>query len=96
MLNKAALMRAVAKTTGLSFRDASASIDVIIETVGDCISRGGRVELRGLGSFSVKQVPAKKYPSSFSTQKSVIPSHGKIVFRPCQKLRESVWNSSAI
>jgi hypothetical protein len=33
---------------------------------------------------------AKK--SAFSNTSSVIPSHGRIVFRPCQKLRLSVWN----
>jgi integration host factor subunit beta len=90
MLNKQVLMRSASRTTGLSLRETSTCIDSIIEALGDAISRGERVELRGFGSFFTRPVSQKKYPSSFSTQ-TVIPAHGRIVFRPSQKLRESVW-----
>jgi DNA-binding protein HU-beta len=91
MVNKASLMRAANKTTGLSLRDASVCIDSIFDTLNEALSRGERIELRGFGSFFVRAVSQKKYPSSFSNQK-VISSHFKTVFRPCQKLRETVWN----
>jgi integration host factor subunit beta len=84
-------MRAVSKSTGLSLRDSSACIDSIINTLNEAIPRGEKVELRGFGSFSIRHISSKKYPSSFSGDK-VIPSHGRIVFRPCQKLRLSVWD----
>jgi nucleoid DNA-binding protein len=91
MLNKASLMKKITKTTKLPLREASACIDVIFDAMGDAISRGERIELRGFGTFFTRAVPQKKYPSSFSPQ-TVIPAHGRIGFRPCQKLRESVWN----
>jgi len=59
--------------------------------MADAISRGERIELRGFGAFFIRPVPQKKYPSSFSDQ-TVVPAHGRIVFRPCQKLKTSVWN----
>ena len=90
MLNKASLMRAVTKSTGLSCHDASVCVDVIIEAISVSISRGDRIELRGLGSFTVKKTAPKKL--NFANASNVVPAHGKIVFRPCQKLRESVWN----
>ena len=92
MLNKQILIRAASKTTGLSLRDTAVCIDSIIETIVIAISRGQRVELRGFGVFSIKQVPAKKYPSAYSSP--VIPAHGKVVFQPSQKLRESAWKFS--
>jgi len=95
MINKVSLMHSltkkVNKTAGLSLIDASVCIDVIFESIKEAVSRGERVELRGFGSFFVRNVSQKKYPSSFSGEK-IIPSHGKIIFRPCQNFRMSVWN----
>jgi len=89
MIKKALLMQEIAKTTKLPLREASACIDVIFDAMADAISRGERIELRGFGSFVVRQVAARK---TALANGSVVPAHGRIVFRPCQKLRESVWN----
>jgi len=91
MLNKAMLMQKTAKTTKLPLREVSMFIDEIFDAMTDVISRGERIELRGFGSFDVRQVAAKK---SGVVKGSVVPAHGRIVFRPCQKLRESVWNKA--
>ena len=92
MVKKALLVQRIAKSTDLSLREASVCFDVIFDTLADAIINGERVELRSFGTFSTRQVPQKKYPSSFSAQPTIIPSHSRIVFRPSQKLRQSVWN----
>jgi len=89
MLNKAILMHKTAMTTKLPLREASLFIDIILEEMADAISRGERIELRGFGSFDVRRVAAKK---SGVVNGFIVPSHSRIVFRPCQKLRTSVWN----
>jgi len=66
MVNKALLTRSASKTTGLSLRDTAVCIDSVIEAVNDALSRGERIELRGFGTFTVKQVSTKKYPTSFT------------------------------
>jgi len=91
MINKAILMRKITKTTDLSLREASSCIDAIVDTITDELSRGGKVELRGFGTFSIRYASSKKYPSSFSS-KTDVPEHWKVSFKPCQKLKESVWN----
>jgi len=91
MIKKVSLMQKIARTTKMPLREASTCIDVIFNAMADAISRGERIELRGFGTFFTRPVPQKKYPSSFSAQ-TVIPAHGRIVFRPCQRLRQSVWN----
>jgi len=91
MINKSSLIRETNKTVGIPLREASVCIDVIFDSIAKAISRGEKIELRGFGSFFVKDVSQKKYPSSFSGER-VIPAHGRVVFRPCQKLRLSVWN----
>ena len=89
MLNKASLMQKVAKTTKLPLREVSECIDAIFDVMADTISNGGRIELRGFGSFDVRKVAARK---TALANGATVPAHGRIVFRPCQKLRQSVWN----
>ena len=89
MLNKALLMREIAKTTKLPLREASMCIDVIFDVMADSLSRGERIDLRGFGSFDVRKTAARKIALANG---AIVPAHGRIVFRPCQKLRESVWN----
>jgi len=91
MLNKVILMHKTAKTTKLPLREASMFIDVIFEVMADAISRGERIELRGFGSFDVRQVASRR---TAMVKDAIVPPHGRIVFRPCQKLRESVWNKA--
>jgi len=86
MINKSSLMRSASRTTGLSLRDTAACIDSVVEAINDAISRGERIELRGFGTFDVRKVAARK--ATFAN----IPAHGRIVFRPSQKLKKSVWN----
>jgi len=99
MIKKAALTQVINKSItlscgrGIPLRDASACVDAVFDTLAEALSRGERIELRGFGSFSVKDVPQKKYPSSLNgNQNHVVPAHGKIVFKPANKLRLSVWN----
>jgi len=86
MINKASLIREIKKTTGIPLRDASMCIDVIFDVIAEAVSRGERIELRGFGSFLVREIKSKKTGVAF------IPTHGRIYFRPCQKLRMSAWN----
>jgi len=87
-LNKASLIRSASKTTGLSLRDTAACIDGVIEAFNEALSRGDRIELRGFGTFDVRKTAARK--AAFAD----VPTHGRIIFKPCQKLRKSVWNKT--
>jgi nucleoid DNA-binding protein len=91
VINKTNLIHILKKSSALSYQEASFCVDFILETITEGISRGERVELRGLGSFEVKQVSTKQYPSVWS-EKTVIPAHGRVAFRPCEKLRRAVWD----
>jgi len=61
-------------------------IEVIIDTIAEAAAKGERIELRGLGSFFTREVARRK--AVFAD----VPAHSRIYFRPCQKLRLSVWN----
>jgi nucleoid DNA-binding protein len=93
MINKAKLAHGLKKTSSVSYREAALCVDYFLDTLIDGIARGERVELRGLGSFEVKQVPVRKHHSIWS-EKSILPSHGRVVFRPSRKLRDCVWDTA--
>lgn len=91
MVNRASLVAAIRKATRLSYRDAVQCVDVLVDTLFDSLSRGEHIELRGLGSFSVRKIAARKMVLNLP-ESTIVPPHGKVMFRPCQKLREAVWN----
>lgn len=77
-MNKSDLISAIKEKTSLSRKDAEKVIDTFFDTITQSIVNGGRVEIRGFGSFMVKdykpyigrnpktgsqiQVPPKKLP----------------------------------
>ena len=94
MATKKDLIQAFRNRAGLTVRESALCVDALAEWMEETLVSGKNIELRGLGTFEVKQVSEKKYPTAFSAQR-VIPAHKKIVFRPCQKLKESVWEQKA-
>jgi len=77
-MNKSDLISAIKEKTSLSRKDAEKVINTFFDTITQSIVSGGRVEIRGFGSFMVKdykpyigrnpktgsqiQVPPKKLP----------------------------------
>jgi DNA-binding protein HU-beta len=91
MINRAVFTRALQKSAGLSSRDAELCVGLILDGMAEGISSGERVEIRGLGSFFIRKAAARKM-SLNTREASLVPEHGRIVFRPALKLRKSAWN----
>jgi nucleoid DNA-binding protein len=92
IINKTNLIHILKKSSALPYHEVSLYVGLILEAIADGISRGERVELRGLGAFTVKSVAPKKTALNGT---ALIPAHGRIVFRPCEKLRRAVWERGA-
>jgi len=91
MVKKSSLVKLLNQTNSLPFRDASACVDVLFNSLAEAISRGERIELRGFGSFFVRDVKSRKSTIT-SKGNNIIPAHGRVVFRPAHKLRLAAWN----
>ena len=90
MVTKEILAKELRKP-GLSYRDASVYIDAIINAIVDSLSQGKSIQIRGFGTFLVKKYAARN--TSLNGNMS-IPEHNKIIFRPCEKLRQKVFKST--
>ena len=54
-MNKLELIDALKKECKISKKDAAAIVDLFFDKMSDALARGGRVEIRGLCSFYVKE-----------------------------------------
>ena len=54
-MNKSELTEAFANEFGITLRDAEVCVNTLFDSIADTLSKGGRVEIRGFGSFKVKE-----------------------------------------
>jgi nucleoid DNA-binding protein len=89
MTTKNDLAKFLRDAAGLTFAQSTVCADAMVDWFASALEKGERVELRGLGSFSVKQSAAHK---TGINKEMITPAHGRVVFRPCEKLRRAVWD----
>ena len=54
-MNKSELIEALAEAMNIPIREAASITNTIIETMSDALARGESIEIRGFGSFVVKE-----------------------------------------
>ena len=81
------------KFSQLVHKDAELSVKTIIDSLGNTLSKGGRVEIRGFGSFSLNHRPARLGRNPKTGEKVSVPEKYVPHFKPGKELRERV-NSS--
>ncbi|MBW1887639.1 MAG: integration host factor subunit beta [Deltaproteobacteria bacterium] len=54
-MNRSDLIKILSKETGLTVRKAEDVVNTIFNGMADALAKGDRVEIRGFGSFKVKQ-----------------------------------------
>ena len=93
-LTKSELIERIAdRQTQLSPKDVELAVKTLIEEMADSLAGGGRIEIRGFGSFSL-HFRAPRVGRNPKTGASV-ELHGKYVphFKPGKELRERVNES---
>jgi integration host factor subunit beta len=94
-MTKSDLIEALAyKQTHLPAKDVELSVKIILEQMSNALSSGGRIEIRGFGSFSLHFRPPRTGRNP-KTGESVDLT-GKYVphFKPGKQLRERVMEST--
>lgn len=85
MLKKDLIAAVTEQMNGYLKKDVGQAIDIIIESIADALTEGRRVEIRGFGSFCVRQRKAR------STKN---PKTGKIMNIPPRKTLHFTMNKS--
>ena len=94
-MTKSELIERIAqKQNQLVYRDVELGVKTVLEHMSECLAAGGRIEIRGFGSFSLHFRPGRvgrnpKTGAPVSLAAKFVPH-----FKPGKKLRELVNESS--
>lgn len=89
-MNKLELIRTLAEEAGIPRADAKRIVEVVFDSMADALSRGGRVEIRGLCSFFVKEYKSYMGRNPKTGKKVRIKSKKLPFFKVGKELRERV------
>ena len=85
--------RLVQRQAHMSHRDVELAVKLLLDDVITELASGGRVEIRGFGSFSVHHRPARRGRNPKTGEAVDIPRKYVPHFKPGKELRERVNTS---
>ncbi len=80
---------------GLNKKEAEVVVNTIFESIGDALAQGDRVEIRGFGSFTVREREARQARNPKSGEIVSIPAKKTPFFKTGKELRARVNNGGA-
>lgn len=78
----------------LQAKDAELGVRIILDTLSDTLSKGGRIEIRGFGSFGLNYRPPREGRNPKTGSKVKVPSKYVPHFKSGKQLREGVGGVS--
>ncbi len=75
---------------GFLKKDISQAVDIILDTMADSLDEGQRVEIRGFGSFSVRQRKARQTKNPKTGKTMDIPPRKTLHFTMSKSLKEAL------
>lgn len=89
-MNKSELIEAMARKINIPVRDAAAIINTIIGTMSDSLARGESIEIRGFGSFVVKEYKSYTGRNPKTGEKIQVQPKKLPFFKVGKELRDQV------
>jgi len=80
IVGKGELAHQIAARSGLSLKDAEKALDAFTEVVPENLARGREVRLIGFGSWSLREIAARKVRSIRTGQEVSLPAHKRVGF----------------
>lgn len=79
----------------LKGKEVDHTVKVILDALCTALAKGGRIEIRGFGSFSLSLLPSKKKANSRAGLKLKEPIRYTPKFKPAKELRARVEKGNA-
>ena len=89
-MTKSDLVEKVADTLKLTKKEAETVVSIIFQSITDSLSKGDKVELRGFGSFRVRERNARIGRNPKSGERVEVPAKKAPFFKAGKELREMV------
>lgn len=94
-MTKAELVDEVARATELTKKDAELLVEIALGSIIKALNRGEKVELRGFGSFRVREREARRGRNPKTGASVEIPAKRVPYFKAGKELREIINSSSS-
>ena len=88
MINAQLLDPLAADNTHLTHAEVERVVNIVLDSMVDAMSDGGRVELRGFGAFSVRSRPARTGRNPRTGEAVDVPAKSVPFFKSGKELRE--------
>jgi integration host factor subunit beta len=90
-MNKIDIINKVAEDMKLNQKVTKIAVDTIVDTIKQAIVKGERVEIRGFGSFTIRQYKAYKGRNPKTGQLVDVQPKKLPYFKVGKELKEMIW-----
>ena len=87
-MTKAEITELIAEKTGHTARDTKMVVEQFLEEVKNCLMDGKHLEIRGFGTFKVKDQKARKAWNPRTGEELAVPARKKAVFKVSRELNK--------
>ncbi len=95
MLKRDLINKVTDQLDGYLKKDIEQAVDIILETMAGALNQGRRVEIRGFGSFSVRERKARKTKNPKTGKIMNIPERKTLHFTMSKSLKEALVKGEA-
>jgi DNA-binding protein HU-beta len=89
-MNKNELIKAIAKGAGVTHSQAAKMLTAMQETVSNALLHGGKVAIRGFGTFKVSDHCARKYHHPQTGEMRIADAYRAVRFTPSREIKEGL------
>ncbi len=89
-MNKAQLIDVVSLKTDMKKKDAEVAVEAVIAAISEALASGDKVQVFGLGSFEVKERPAREGYNPSTHEKIQIEASKHVSFSAAKALKDKV------
>ncbi len=89
-MTKAELVEDVARAAELTKKDAERLVELVFESIIETLNQGEKIELRGFGSFRVRERGARRGRNPKTGDPVNIPAKRVPYFKPGKELKELI------
>ncbi|HLM54645.1 MAG TPA: HU family DNA-binding protein [Pyrinomonadaceae bacterium] len=89
-MTKAELVEDVARAAELTKKDAERLVEIVFESIIETLNHGEKIELRGFGSFRVRERGARRGRNPKTGAPVDIPAKRVPYFKPGKELKELI------
>ena len=92
-MTKAELVEEVSRVSDLTKKHSEVIVDSVFQTIIDALHRGEKIELRGFGSFRLRQREPRKGRNPKTGDKVDVPPKKVPYFKPGKELKDLINQS---